>query len=153
MLLRIQSFLIPSRRNLLHFGSVIIIACFLSACLPFPEHWYSAPEISGVITNRGVPVEGAVVHLESTISKKQQIVATDSHGHFSVGPFSEWQLFTTMGDPLIGFNVDIDVNGHKYHAYSKYDIGFEPEKLILNCDISRPLGKGNFKHICVAGKE
>lgn len=118
---------------------ILAAALPLAACVPIPHRLYLAPSISGTVTRAGAPVEGADLHLSSKFTKKMTKAATDSAGHFKIGPLRTWEATTgVLGDPGYAYSLSIRSLGAEYTGLTVGRLGYAPVELKITCDLAKP---------------
>lgn len=126
----------------------ILLAIFISGCLPMPHYESYSPTISGIVTQNGIPVENAQISISSRSIEDTQTTITDSTGHFLLIPIKEFSIFAILiGDPIYDYSMQIIVDNKKYEAYSDGGTGGPPNTLQLNCDLSHPINYSKSQQI------
>ena len=111
-------------------------ALLMTACVPVPHRLCHAPEISGIVLDDGVPVQGAEIRLSAGPDRSQPVVLTNRDGSFEVGPISELRVFLpTFGNRFYFYTLEIEVSGDRY-TDEDYGRGFGCGNTVLTCDLS-----------------
>lgn len=92
--------------NVLRVMALGVIAVGMSGCVPWPHHYFTAPQINGTVTRAGKPVAGVRVRLADLMTASgtmssaalAQEAVTDAQGHFSIGPIRRfsWQAHVPL---------------------------------------------------------
>jgi hypothetical protein len=140
------------------------LTCFLpaevSAMSLFSDRVFF-PEVRGVVTDRGKPIEGAEIersfHAAMQDEKGLDLTRTDVSGHFLFKKITKSSSLLSMlpHEPVIGQNIIIKVGGKEYMAwqYVKHDYDDNGElngkPIDIICDIaSDPAKQGGIYGIC-----
>lgn len=123
---------------------VVALAC--GCFVPRPEHYQRIPEISGVVLERGVPIEGAVVwaraDFDECASDPVGEVVTRENGVFHLPGLRGFRLgvVVTGGDPGYGYSLCVRPPGQgQLRVRFGRGIGYEAPLRIspLECDLAR----------------
>jgi hypothetical protein len=128
----------------------IVAALAFTACVPFPNRHYFAPEVSGTVIRNNAPAADAEVRLTSRFSEAAATTRTDAYGRFKLGPLSEMRFTrTVLGDPLYEYVLSINVAGdEEYRGLAEHGVGYAPEELPVICDLGKPIGQGKSLKYC-----
>lgn len=113
-----------AKRSLIQFSLLCAAPLSLSACVPWPHHELSAPEIIGSIENSGAPVPHAHIQLidrldasgNATAKAKTLDVVADARGHFQIGPIRRFAWASHVGDRPVLWGLSFSVNGEPMRA-------------------------------------
>ena len=140
-------------KSLLQASVFVVVAGIAGCSVPIKHQVFTAPQISGIVTRDGKPVEGIHMQLVDVLNGSGELVAasitqeavTDAQGRFTLGPMK--QLAHRVDNPL--FRVDqhtvpwglrISNDGQTWHAgwLSDPDMFGEVPKTVVTaqCDLS-----------------
>jgi hypothetical protein len=113
-----------AKRNLIKFGLLCAAQLSLSACVPWPHHELSAPEIIGSIENSGAPVAHASIQLSDMFDASGQVaakaktveVAADARGHFRIGPIRRFVWTSHVGSRPAPWGLRFSIDGQPLRA-------------------------------------
>jgi hypothetical protein len=126
---------------------VVALVMFITACVPIPRRHYFAPMVDGVILTDGIPDTSSSVRLSA--SGHVLTAATDSSGHFSVGPISRIQPYTMlMGDPICAYSLEIIRPSTINTGLKATGIGYCSLKEAVICDLSQSQGDRTTRTYC-----
>lgn len=113
-----------------------------SGYAPIPHFITQTPEVTGTVTDKGVPVSGVKVMIthglnDGSCRMPARTFVTDAAGHFELKRVRKFQFFTTMGDHIFRLKLCIIKDGNTYIGYTDEGIGYPPDSLKLKCDINR----------------
>ena len=141
--------------NWLRAAALGVVVAGLAGCVPWPHHYFTAPQIRGTVSRAGKPVAGAHVRLADLMTASRTVstaaitqeAVTDAQGHFSVGPIRRfsWQAHV----PLVsvyqhtapwGLQLSTDDAAWQPGWLSDYSLYAEVSKLPLtaHCDLDAP---------------
>jgi hypothetical protein len=113
-----------AKRHLLQFGLLCTAPLSLSACVPWPHHELSAPEIIGSIENAGAPVAHAHIELSDRLDASGQVlgkaktveVVADARGHFRIGPIRRFVWTSHVGDQPVPWGLSFATESQPVRA-------------------------------------
>jgi len=113
-----------AKRSLIRFSLLCAAPLSLSACVPWPHHELSAPEIIGSVENSGGPVPHAHIQLSDRLDASGHAVAkartldvvADARGHFQIGPIRRFVWTSHVGDRPVPWGLSFSVNGEPMRA-------------------------------------
>lgn len=96
----------------------------LSACVPWPHHELSAPEIIGSIEHSGARVAHAHIQLtdwldasgHATAKAKTVDVVADADGHFRIGPIRRFVWTSHVGDRPVPWGLSFSTDDQPLRA-------------------------------------
>lgn len=126
------------------------LSALASACVVFPVPAVLAPKVSGIVLEKGAPVEGADIvltvaaafsgdPLASSDGHPKAMVKTDADGRFSIGPLRGVKVFHSLGDELHSVSLVIKVKGRSFPGFTDSGIGVATRPLEGTCDLARPI--------------
>lgn len=129
---------------------LLVLPLALSACVPAPHRVYFTPRISGTLSDHGRPVMEARLHLLGAGTDEEVLAVTDPDGRFTFEPISQFVMSTSLfGAPsTYGYLLEIGVGGRIYPGLTHSEETRAPEQVMLDCDLSRPLGGAADLHYC-----
>lgn len=133
---------------------LVVISTF-TACIPFPNRRYSAPEVAGTLVRNGIPVANAEIFLTATFpDDAATTVRTDAAGRFKLGPLSKIHFIASLlGDPMYAYVLKIRPAGEDECAGLEATVlGYLPKKLQVTCDLDKPIGQGESLRYCAITK-
>jgi len=110
--------------RLMQFGLLGAAPLLLSACVPWPHHELSAPEIIGSIEHSGTPVAHAHIQLSDMLdasghavdkAKTLEVVA-DAEGHFRIGPIRRFVWTSHAGERPVPWGLSFSTDGQPVRA-------------------------------------
>lgn len=113
-----------ARRSLLPLGLLCVAPLWLSACVPWPHHELSAPEIIGSIENAGAPVAHASIQLSDRLDASGQVAAkgktvevvADDRGHFRIGPIRRFVWTSHVGSRPVPWGLSFSIDKQPLRA-------------------------------------
>ena len=124
----------------IHPQLILMATLMLSGCI---FHDYDTPAVEGTLTERGQPLSGVRVFLES--GSWRQETRTDSQGHFAFPGQGSWKVFIPVGpqDRMSRWSVLIARPSGEITAYKEGGIGgpfsgySRSDSVRLTCDLAR----------------
>jgi hypothetical protein len=122
----------------------------LSACVPWPHHELSAPEIIGSVELSGARVAHAHIQLSDMLDASGHALANartvdvvaDADGHFRIGPIRRFAWTSHVGDRPVPWGLSFSTDDQPLRAGWLSDSagkGFVPdEPVIAICDLKSP---------------
>ena len=136
-----------AKRSLAQLSLLCVAPLSLSACVPWPHHELTAPEIIGSIENAGAPVAHAHIQLSDRLDASGHAVAkaktlevvADARGHFQIGPIRRFAWTSHVGDRPVPWGLRFSVDGEPLRAgwlSNPAEKGFVlDEPVIAICDL------------------
>lgn len=133
--------------SLIQFSLLCAAPLSLGACVPWPHHELSAPEIIGSIENSGAPVAHAHIQLSDRLDASGHAVAkaktlevvADARGHFRIGPIRRFVWTSHVGDRPVPWGLSFSINDEAPRAGWLSDPAGEgfvlDEPVIAICDL------------------
>ena len=124
--------------------TIAVLGLALGACVPFPHVRQTMPEIYGVVTMDGAPMNDAQVSycanrlgLERCERVKQ--TTTDSLGRFHFTGESTFVAFESLiGDPIHVYGIELVYND-RVLMWGHIGIGYSPKLANLRCHVTEKL--------------
>ena len=120
----------------------------LSACIPWPHYDPVVPDISGVVTNNGVPVGDVTVYVHTRLSLNSKTcppsdveTVTDSQGRFRVSAQEAFSFFVVIGDPAATWAVCLANNGVLYPGWRNFELGYAKPRTSLSCELTHSISR------------
>ena len=113
-----------AKRSLIRFSLLCAAPLSLSACVPWPHHELSAPEIIGSIENFGAPVAHVHIQLSDMLDAsghaeakaKTLDVVADARGHFQIGPIRRFVWTSHVRDRPVPWGLSFSTDGGPLRA-------------------------------------
>lgn len=131
------------RRGLV--GSLLGAVLFLGACLPWPHYSQYAPEVEGVVSRGGVPVEGASVWFLSNEDPMRvchpgdlppkHARKTDAQGRFRGERAEQFEWFVVMGDRRDFWTACFFLDDGARFYYTETGWWGGPPKQLWRCEV------------------
>ena len=109
----------------------------LAGCLPIPNRYRVAAEISGVLTRGEAPVSGMKICSEPEFYPMKSCSKTDVNGNFHIAAIHKTEFPTVLiGDRIISYALVLDSGAVPVRIWSKGGMGQAVSAVKLFCDLN-----------------
>ena len=121
-------------------GRIISLLMLLGlvGCLPIPNRYRVAAEISGVLTRDEVPVAGMTICSEPKFYATKSCSKSDANGNFQIAAIYKTEFPTSfLGDRIISYRLILDSGAVPVGIWSSGGMGQAVAAVKLFCDLKK----------------